>query len=373
VVFEYEPDYDGPAIATTLPLDGPPIDLPGGALPPFFTGLLPEGRRLIAIRRAAKTSPDDELTLLLAVGSDAIGDVRVLPEGQDPTETAIKSAPPLAEISFEDLIASVLSQDPSDRVALPGAQDKVSGGMISLPLAYEGSACLLKLDPPEYPHLVANEAFFLEAARRSGLQVVDSEIVQDREGRSGLLLRRFDRVPLGPDRSGLRALPQEDACQVLGLYPASKYQLTTEQLIQGLSQATGAPVVAARTLLQQFAFAYLTCNGDAHGKNFSILRREGEWRLTPAYDLPSSHPYGDTTMALTIGGKDREDIGRRDFLACGEECGVPRKATARLLDEHLDRMPSWLDRLEDLPFDSRRIHKLRQACRYRAGRLREKP
>lgn len=208
-----------------------------------------------------------------------------------------------------------------------------------------------------------------EAARQSGLQVVDSQIVHDKEGRPGLLLSRFDRVPGGPGIGGLRALPQEDTCQVLGIYPADKYRLTTEEVIHGLSRVTGAPAVAARNLLQQFAFAYLTCNGDAHGKNFSILQRDGEWRVTPAYDLPSSHPYGDTTLALTIGGKDREDIGRRDFLTCGEQCGVPPKATARVLDELLDRMPLWLDRLDELPFDSRRIHELRQACLYRAGRL----
>ena len=43
--------------------------------------LLPEGRRLGALRRAVKTSADDELSLLLAVGADAIGDVQVVPSG----------------------------------------------------------------------------------------------------------------------------------------------------------------------------------------------------------------------------------------------------------------------------------------------------
>ncbi len=52
-----------------------------GALPPFFSGLLPAGRRLTALRSAVKTSADDELTLLLAVGADTIGDVQILPHG----------------------------------------------------------------------------------------------------------------------------------------------------------------------------------------------------------------------------------------------------------------------------------------------------
>lgn len=129
------------------------------------------------------------------------------------------------------------------------------------------------------------------------------------------------------------------------------------------------PVVAARDLIQQVAFAYLTGNGDLHAKNLSIILA-GEWHVTPAYDLSSSYPYGDTTMAMTIGGKDREDLDRAEFLALGGVCGVPPRAVALVLDRLLLAMPNWLDRLDELPFDRRRVHELRQTCRYRAQRLR---
>lgn len=365
--FHYLPDYDGPAVATTLPRDIGTVRHAAGALPPFFSGLLPEGRRLGALRRAAKTSADDELTLLLAVGGDAVGDVQVLPVGMGLADVPSAPSTPLGLAVFDDLLAQALAPEPGDLVAIPGVQDKVSGRMISLPLSHAGAAWILKLDPPEFPHLVANEAFFAAAARSSGLDVAPSEVVHDRRGRPGLLVRRFDRVPAD---GKLVALAQEDACQVLARYPADKYRLTAEQVIQGLAAWTGAPVVAARTLLQQFAFAYLTGNGDAHGKNFSIVYRGAEWRVAPAYDLPSTLPYGDTTMALSIGGKDREDLGRRDFVALGELCGVPPKATARVLDELLAATPAWLERLDELPFAARAVHKLRRACGNRAELLR---
>ena len=84
VEFRYLADWiDGEQapVATTLPVGPAPIVRPGGALPSYFAGLLPEGRRLGALRRAVKTSADDELSLLLAVGADAIGDVQVVPAG----------------------------------------------------------------------------------------------------------------------------------------------------------------------------------------------------------------------------------------------------------------------------------------------------
>jgi serine/threonine-protein kinase HipA len=54
-------------VATSLPLSDRPIRTIAGAVPPFFAGLLPEGRRLSALRVAVKTSADDELGLLLAL------------------------------------------------------------------------------------------------------------------------------------------------------------------------------------------------------------------------------------------------------------------------------------------------------------------
>ncbi|WP_326549788.1 HipA domain-containing protein [Micromonospora sp. NBC_01813] len=55
-------------------------------------------------------------------------------------------------------------------------------------------------------------------------------------------------------------------------------------------------------------------NGDAHAKNFSVRQGvDGEWRVSPAYDTPSSYPYGDTTMALSIGGRSGGDFSATDF------------------------------------------------------------
>ena len=367
VEFQYRADYGGPPVATTLPVRREAFSTGrAGAVPAFFAGLLPEGRRLSALRRAVKTSADDDLTMLLAVGTDTIGHVRVLPEGTPPGDSVTlepTATGTFAELRFVELFARVLATDPADRVGLPGMQDKVSGRMISLPISHRDRAWILKFDPPEFAHLVENEAFFLAAARASGLRVPDHEVVRDADGAAGLLIHRFDRI-------GARRLAQEDGCQVCGRYPADKYRLASEELVSSLASVCGAPIVAARELLRQLLFAYLSCNGDAHAKNFSVVRDvDGEWSVSPAYDLPSSHPYGDTTVALSVGGKFREDIGRADFMAAGLAAGVRQPAMARVIDELLAAVPDWLNRLDELPFDNRRVHKLRKAIEYRVRRM----
>lgn len=374
VVFAYDEAYvasGGAPVATTLPATtNPVVTHAPGALPPFFSGLLPEGRRLTALRSAVKTSADDELTLLLAVGGDAIGDVQVVPAGEEPGDVEPRvSVSDWSDVRFDDLLAaSVGGAGQIDRVALPGVQDKVSARMINVPVARADERYLLKLDPPEFPHLVANEAFFLEAARRSGIEAADAEVVRDAVGTPGLLVRRFDRVPASD--GGVGMLAQEDACQALSRYPADKYRVTTEEVIEALADVCRARPVAALTLIRQFAFAYLTCNGDAHAKNFSVLCTEdGEWRVAPAYDVPTSYVYGDHTMALPLNGKSREDIGRQDFVELGRAVGVRTRAIESALDELVEHVGPWIDDVASLPFDEGVLRKLQRACKYRRQRL----
>ncbi len=374
VQFSYEPDYlattNLPPVATSLPRSDTPVRTgSAGAVPPFFAGLLPEGRRLGALRRAVKTSADDELTLLLAVGADTVGDVQVSSRGFEPRdEEPALSVDDWSQIRFADIYAD-LTGERLQRVnaGLAGVQEKVSTAMVSLPVARAHERSILKLEPPEYPHLVANEHFFRSAARRSGIDAADAELVRDADGAPGLLVRRFDRVA---DGTAPVMLAQEDACQVLGRYPADKYTVSTEEVVRGLADVTGAPVVAARDLLRQLAFAFLVVNGDAHAKNFSVLQhRDGEWRVSPAYDVLTTNPYGDHTMALPLEGKVDESIGRSDFVALGEGVGVPPRATERMLDDLVARVDSWIDELTDLPFEPRVVHELRRAIEYRRTRL----
>lgn len=356
----------GSPVATTLPVAPEPVVRPGGALPAYFAGLLPEGRRLGALRRAVKTSADDELTLLLAVGADAIGDVQVVPSGVRPAEVPARVAlEQVGDISFADLLVELGIR--AQRVALPGVQDKTSAAMINLPVARAGERYILKLNPAEYPHLVENEAFFLDAARRSGLTVPPSEVVTDAGGRPGLLVRRFDRTTVD---GAVRLLAVEDGCQVLNRPPADKYLLSTDRTFAALAAACDAAALAGRDLIRQLVFAYLTGNGDAHAKNFSVLQGpDGEWRASPLYDAPSSYLYGDTTMALSIGDRSGGDFGVADFVALGRQIGVPERAVRSVLIDLAERVDSWLAELDRLPFDRGRLSKLRRLIRYRRGRL----
>jgi len=320
-----------------------------GAVPPYFAGLLPEGRRLSALRRAVKTSADDDLSLLLAVGLDPVGDVQIVPTGQHPTqaEPLVSVHKEFEEVTFSDIMGAAGVIDP---VGLAGVQDKASARMISIPVGQAGKRYILKIDPPEFPHVVENEAYFIKRAALAHFPVVGARTVHDATGRPGLLVERFDRVN-DPDGSPV-SLAVEDAAQVMGLYPADKYRVSAEELVAALSRACAARALAARDIFRRLCFAWLTGNGDVHAKNISILATpSGEWRVSPAYDLPSTLPYRDHTLALAMLGR-QDGLSRRSLLAFAEAVGVPARAAQRTLQEVLAATEPIPDELEAgaLPF-----------------------
>jgi len=130
-----------------------------------------------------------------------------------------------------------------------------------------------------------------------------------------------------------------------------------------------ARALAVRTLIAQLAFSIVTGNGDAHAKNFSVLQRpDGEWRVSPAYDVPSSQPYGDTTLAMSVNGR-RSDVGARDLLALGHELGLAEPAGRRVLRSTVGAVDAWLPLIDDMPYDLARRRKLTRVVAQRRSRL----
>jgi serine/threonine-protein kinase HipA len=223
----------------------------------------------------------------------------------------------------------------------------------------------LKLQSPDHPQIIENENYFLQIARRSLKNVVQTELVHDSEGKSGLLVTRFDRTIDGKGKPV--SLAVEDACQVLDKWPADKYNLSAESIIDELSKVCASYKLAARELYRQFCFAWLTGNGDLHAKNISILFTEdGEWQISPAYDLPSTLPYGDNSLALTIGGR-KIGLARRSLIEFGVTIGISKKLSIKVLDETLDTTSRVLIDLREglLPFDQQTINDTVAELRHR--------
>jgi serine/threonine-protein kinase HipA len=304
-----------------------PLVIHGDNLPPFFAGLLPEGRRFNALIKKLKTSEDDLFSLFAMVGADCIGDINT----RDSVPTFKKEIPLLKNVNFYELFNQII--DPDGLIiddALAGVQEKISASMISFPLniAKQEKAYILKLNPLDKPNLIQNEFYCLKLAKKCGFRVATIKIIQDKDQNLGLLVERFDRTRH-------QKLHQEDACQFLNRYPADKYRLNLSEIADRLVEIATAPQIEILNLLRQYIFSYLIGNGDMHAKNISLQTLEdGTITLTPLYDLICTAIYGDYHMALKIDGRDA-NIKRKNILSFAERFNINPKAINSELDKLL--------------------------------------
>ncbi|MDQ3266817.1 MAG: HipA domain-containing protein [Myxococcota bacterium] len=356
-------------IAVHLPYSRRRTGTHGTNLHPFFAGLLPEGLRLRVLVSRTKTSEDDLLSLLIAAGTDTVGDLAVVPQGDQPRELALDTGRWKPEaVLFPELLAQSLARTRSgeDEPLIPGVQEKVSASTVSFPLRPPGRrAYLLKLNPEDKPELVQNEDFFMRMAKGCGLRVATTRLLRDREGNPGLLVERFDRRWLKQDQRLVR-IHQEDGCQFLNRYPSEKYRLSCAELARGIQHTCAAPIPELARFLVLVAFSYLVGNGDLHAKNVSILADgpAGGFRLSPAYDLLTTLPYGDRRMAMKLEGRD-DNLTRAHLIAFGARHGVNARAVGKLLDRLSTAARPWIARLEEIGFDRRRTKFLRETIRKR--------
>lgn len=344
-----------------------PVVTTGGAVPAFFAGLLPEGVRLGVVTSSTKTSADDHLTLLLAIGADTVGNVRVVPTGVVPARP-VPMFDPEHDNDFRAVFAKLSGSVDADPVGLAGVQPKVSAAMLSAPIRTRSGPAILKLNPVQYPLIVENERFFMTMAGACGLRVASTSLLHDAEGRSALLVTRFDR-------EGATRIAQEDACQVADIYPASKYRIKAETAIAALADACarggGSKPAALLEFLKTVVFSWLIGNGNLHGKNLSIYNLEGVWQPTPAYDLPCIQPYTRwrDPMALNLYGRANR-LKRADFLDAGERLGLRPRAIARMIDVIVEAAEDWPGKCGEIGFDDRQTTLLEKMLRTRIDSLR---
>ena len=87
-------------------------------------------------------------------------------------------------------------------------------------------------------------------------------------------------------------------------------------------------------LLDMVVFNVLTCNTDAHAKNYSIMIRGNGASLAPIYDVMCGEVWENVTKSLVqkIGGTNRGDhLNGKQWQLFAQECGLnPRQVLDRI-------------------------------------------
>lgn len=305
----------------------------------FFSGLLPEGGVRTQLAKYLSISEKNTFALLKKIGGECAGAVSVYPQGSSPKADDEPTYLVLEDNEADDILTSLdtrplLAGEEDVRISGAGAQDKLMiafvDGKIAVPTGNTPSTHIIKPPIKNLEETVHNEFFCMKLADAVGLRVPKVEILWLEE-KPYYLVERYDRKR---DESGtIKRLHQEDFCQAMRISPEIKYEneggLSLEQCFALLDERIGSGSMSGSNMLSLFhgvVFNFLIGNGDAHGKNFSILYEEGAAEsLSPFYDLMCTVIYSNAykaKMAMKLGGKYKfKDVTARHWEKLGDALG----------------------------------------------------
>lgn len=269
-----------------------------GRLPGILADATPDrwGRRLIEHERPIDAPPMGSGDWLLATGDERVGCLAFsetpAPPSPRPGYAATADLDSIAE-GFERLergeaIGGLAGRLWSAGISLGGARPKAV-------VEHCGAQWIAKFQRRDdtYDQCGAEHAT-MRLAARCGIAVAETR-TRDVGPRRVVLVKRFDRDPgtYAPTchfMSGLTALGLDETSDS-GSYP----ELARFLHLYGAQHGSDR-----RELFRRMAFNVLCGNRDDHLKNHAFLRRDGAWRLSPAYDIVPQ-PDMDPQQAIGVG------------------------------------------------------------------------
>lgn len=328
--FDYDPTWlsrpQAYPLGPTLPLAPAPAspDEHSARVRQFFENLLPEGQALDDAANAYRVSKANLTGLLLALGRETAGAVRLVMAGAPSQDIERRRL-----LTREEISARIRARpqmpftvwDGKVRLSIAGFQDKLAvlddaGTWYLVEGPNLASTHILKPDPmnSSLAGLTSNEFFCMKLAATCGLETASVRLHHVPE--PVLCITRFDRYR---EDATVRRRHVIDGCQLLGLQSGFKYERPygdnpdVRDIRDGASlasffaatDASAQPAKARLQLLRWLVFQVLIGNTDAHAKNLSFYMTATGPVLAPAYDLVCGMLYKaenvSQTYAMAIG------------------------------------------------------------------------
>jgi serine/threonine-protein kinase HipA len=207
-------------------------------------------------------------------------------------------------------------------------------------------------DAPENEHLtmqIASQIFNIKTAHNA--------LIYFKDGTPAYITRRFD-----VKGNGTKYI-QEDFAQITNRTKEThgesyKYEGSYLEIGELIKKYVPASMIAIENFFKVILFNYIFSNGDAHLKNFSLIRNDfGEMELSPSYDLMSTiiHTPGERDTALDLFEKDHESeyyatyghYGRTEFIEFAKRLGIVEVRYMRVINEFVENESSVYDFIQN--------------------------
>lgn len=269
---------------------------------------------------------------------------------------------PILDFDFDGVNASSDLQENQNNLSISGVQEKYSAVVEygHIRLSHPGEQGTFILKPAPLIHLQtrkqipANEHLTMQIASQVyGIETAANALCFSVKGQPVYITRRFDV------KSDLTKYSMEDFASVLGKTEQGagsnfKYDGHYAMIADAIRTIVPAWMVETERFFKLVLFNYLYANEDAHLKNFSLINRNGEYALAPAYDLLNTRLHLESDDMGLKGGlaPDMEPsdallrtghLCRTDFERFGRRIGLPAKRVGRVLDLFMEFPPKVSD------------------------------
>jgi serine/threonine-protein kinase HipA len=250
--------------------------------------------------------------------------------------------PPKLEFT-EDQVLELAEQVIKSRKTVTGVQPKLSLGLNSeidksMRFTIVGllGGYILKPQTKVYPNLPENEDLTMHLAEISKIKTVEHSLIKLKSGQLAYITKRIDR------ENG-KKLHMEDMCQLTERLTEQKYKGSYEQIAKAIKRYTANSGLGVTDYYELVLFSFLTGNNDMHLKNFSLLKRNLDYDLCPAYDLVATELVvegDDEDLALNLNGKKKK-IKREDFETAMKAAGLNQKVIENVFKKYKELLPKW--------------------------------
>ncbi|MFI3239055.1 MAG: HipA domain-containing protein [Bacteroidales bacterium] len=258
------------------------------------------------------------------------------------------------------------------RISLSGVQEKYSaivekGELILTPDGVQGRYIIKPIPADKgirYRHgLPANEHLTMQIAHQIfKIDTAECGLIFHIDGYPAYITKRFDFAEDGSKFN------QEDFASLIGKSKQLngsdfKYQGSYEDIAIEIKRRVAAYPVELEKFFNQVVFNYIFGNNDAHLKNFSLMQTpDGDYKLTPAYDMLNATIHVEDSDFALIGGLstnmdysdsyDRKGHPiREDFETFGRLIGLNDKQIRKTISRYIGAdIPSKVEKLIALSF-----------------------
>lgn len=253
-----------------------------------------------------------------------------------------KDVPPLLDYT-EDQILQLAEQVIKSQKTVTGVQPKLSLGLskeTDVPERFTivglWGEYILKPQTKLYLNLPEIEDVTMHLATISKIKTVEHSLIKFKSGQLAYITKRIDR-------NNGQKLHMEDMCQLTERLTEHKYKGSHEQIAKAITKYAENPGLDVINYYELVLFCFLTGNNDMHLKNFSLLKRNMNYDLCPAYDLVASELLvegDDEDLALNLNGKKKK-IKRKDFETAMIGTGIDQKVIENIFKKYKKLLPKW--------------------------------